>query len=162
MIRYAKPADYPAIRVLLDQAFGQSVEGDIVDELRADGEAMFELVAEIDGQIMGHIMFSRLWADSANLYSALGPMAVHPTLQNTGIGEKLGKTGLANAREFGAHAVIVLGHPGYYPRFGFTPEAAQQVTSPFSGNPAFMALALEEGALSEPLMIAYPAAFKVR
>ena len=66
---------------------------------------------------------------------------------------------LVTAREFGVHGVILLGHPGYYPRFGFSAEAASRVKSPYSGSPSFMALALEAGALDEPLTIAYADAF---
>jgi putative acetyltransferase len=159
MIRLARPADHPAIRAILDAAFGRSHEGDIVEHLRADGDVMFELVEETDGAILGHLVFSRLWADSENLYAALGPLSVRPDVQNSGSGDRLTRAGLDTAREFGANAVIVLGHPTYYPRFGFSTEAAQKVTCPYSGLPAFMALELEPGALDRPLTVAYPDAF---
>jgi putative acetyltransferase len=159
MIRLARPADHPAIRAILDAAFGRGHEGDIVEHLRADGDVMFELVEEMDGELSGHLVFSRLWADSEKLYAALGPLSVRPDVQNSGSGERLTRAGLDTAREFGAHAVIVLGHPTYYPRFGFSAEAAQQVNCPYSGLPAFMALALESGALDHPLTVAYPDAF---
>ena len=129
-----------------------------VSLLRADGDKVFELVAEEDGVVVGHIFYSRLWADSVHLYAALAPMAVRPDLQRSGVGSRLVKASIETAREFGTHAVIVLGHPDYYPRFGFTPEAAARVKAPYSG-PAFMALEIEDGALSEPVMVAYPDAF---
>lgn len=159
MIRHVRPADHAAIRVILDAAFGRSHEGDIVDHLRADGDVMFELVEEEAGEVTGHVVFSRLWADSINLYAALGPLAVRPDLQGSGTGDRLTRIGLENAKEFGAHAVMVLGHPSYYPRFGFSAQAAQQVACPYSGLPAFMALEIEPGALQQPVSVAYPDAF---
>ena len=76
-----------------------------------------------------------------------------------GRGGALIRAGLENAKEFGAHGVLVLGHPAYYPRFGFSAQTAAKVSSPYSGSPAFMALALEPGAFEAPLTIAYPDAF---
>jgi putative acetyltransferase len=159
MIRHARAHDHAAIRAILDSAFGRSHEGDIVEHLRADGDVMFELVEEEAGAITGHVVFSRLWADSKHLYAALGPLSVRPDMQGSGTGERLTRVGLETAREYGAHAVVVLGHPSYYPRFGFTAEAARQVSCPYSGLPAFMALALEHGALDQPVVVAYPDAF---
>ncbi|MBR7620707.1 N-acetyltransferase [Phenylobacterium sp. 20VBR1] len=159
MIRHAKPADHAAIREINIAAFGQPAEADLVERLRADGDKVFELVAEEDGAVVGHIFYSRLWADSVHLYAALAPMAVRPDLQKSGIGSKLVKASIDTAREFGTHAVIVLGHPAYYPKFGFTPEAAAKVKAPYSGSPAFMALEIEDGALAEPVLVAYPDAF---
>ncbi|MFM1960020.1 MAG: hypothetical protein RL588_1537 [Pseudomonadota bacterium] len=158
-IRYARAADHPAIGDILDAAFGGPTERRIVERLRADAEAMFELVAVREGEIVGAIMFSRLWADSMNLYSALAPLAVRPDLQGTGIGSALTLRGLDAARHFDAAAVLVLGHPEYYPKFGFSTAATAKVTAPYSGSPAFMGIALMEGALDEPLMVAYPDAF---
>jgi len=159
MIRHARAPDHAAIRAILDSAFGRSHEGDIVEHLRADGDVIFELVEEEAGVLTGHVVFSRLWADSQNLYAALGPLSVRPDVQGSGTGDRLTRMGLETAREFGAHAVVVLGHPSYYPRFGFTAEAARQVSCPYSGLPAFMALALEQGALDEKVVVAYPDAF---
>jgi putative acetyltransferase len=159
MIRHARPADRPAIRAVLDAAFGRGHEGDIVEHLRADGDLMFELVEEEAGEIVGHVAFSRLWADSVNLYAALAPLSVRPDAQLKGVGQRLTRAGLDTAREFGAHGVLVLGHPAYYPRFGFTAAATAQVSCPYSGLPAFMALELEPGALDAPITLAYPDAF---
>lgn len=159
MIRHARPADHPAIAEVVEAAFGQPDEARLVERLRADGDVLFELVSETDGQVTGHILFSRLWADRAELFAALAPLAVRPGLQKTGLGSALTRTALDNAREFGVHGVLVLGHPAYYPRFGFAAETAAQVRAPFTGHPAFMALALERGAFDAPLSIAYPEAF---
>jgi putative acetyltransferase len=116
-------------------------------------------VSEQDGRVNGHILFSRLWADRYEMFAALAPMAVHPDVQREGVGSALVRAGLENAREFGAHGVLVLGHPAYYPRFGFAAETAAKVSSPYSGSRAFMALALETGAFDAPLSVAYPDAF---
>lgn len=160
MIRHARPADHAAIRDIVHAAFGQADEADLVERLRAAGDVMFELVEEDDtGEIVGHILYSRLWADSVNLYAALAPLAVRPDRQRDGVGKRLTAVSLETAKEFGAHAVIVLGHPEYYPKFGFSAQAATKVKSPYSGSPAFMALALEDGALDEALLVAYPDAF---
>lgn len=159
MIRYARAADQPAIADVVTQAFGGPDEADLVTRLRADGDVLFELVSEDDGKVGGHILFSRLWADRAEMYAALAPLAVRPDLQRSGLGSALIQTGLQYLKEFGAHGVLVLGHPAYYPKFGFSAEAARQVSAPYAGSPAFMALALEAGAFDAPLSVAYPDAF---
>jgi putative acetyltransferase len=110
-------------------------------------------------QVTGHILFSRLFADRAEMFAALAPMAVRPGLQRAGTGSALVRAGLDSAKEFGAHGVLVLGHSEYYPRFGFLAETAARVTSPYSGSPSFMAVALEKGAFDHPLSVAYPDAF---
>lgn len=159
MIRHATPADHAAIRAVVHAAFGQTDEAELVERLRAAGDVMFELVEEDGGEIVGHILYSRLWADSINLYAALAPLAVRPDRQKSGVGKRLTAASLDTAKEFGVHAVIVLGHPEYYPKFGFSNDAAAKVKCPYSGSPGLMALALEDGALDEALLVAYPDAF---
>jgi putative acetyltransferase len=159
MIRHVRAADHAAIAQVVEAAFGQPDEARLVERLRAAGDVMFELVAVEDGDVTGHILFSRLWADSQNLYAALAPLAVRPGLQRAGVGSALMRASLDSAREFGAHGIIVLGHPAYYPRFGFSAEAAAKVKSVYAGGPGFMALALEPGAFDAPLSVIYPDAF---
>ena len=159
MIRYARPADHAAIAAVTEAAFGQPDEAGLIERLREAGDVLFELVAVEDGEVVGHILFSRLWADSVGMYAALAPLAVRPGLQRTGHGSALVRAGLESAREFGAHGVLVVGDPAYYPRFGFSAEAARQVAAPYAGRPAFMAIALEAGAFDAPLSVAYPEAF---
>ena len=160
MIRFARAADHPAIAEVVEAAFGQPDEARLVERLRAGDDVMFELVAEENGELTGHVLFSRLFADRAEMFAALAPLAVRPGLQRAGVGKALVRAALDHARECGAHGVLVLGHPAYYPKFGFAAETAARVKSPFSGSPSFMALALEKGAFDAPLMVAYPDAFR--
>jgi putative acetyltransferase len=159
MIRHARAADRPAIATINDLAFGRPDEAALVARLREDGEAMCEIVSETDGIIDGHILFSRLWADRPELFAALAPMAVRPDRQRSGVGSALVRAGLQILPEFGVRGVLVLGHPAYYPRFGFAAETAAKVKAPYAGSPAFMALALDEGAFDAPLTLIYPDAF---
>lgn len=159
MIRYAKQSDHLAIAALVEAAFGRADEARLVEALRADGDAMFELVADEDDAVVGHILFSRLHADRAELIAALAPVSVAPDRQSSGLGSALVRAGLESAREFGAFGVLVLGNPAYYGRFGFTAEAAARVAAPFKGMAAFQALALEDGVFDAPMLVGYPAAF---
>lgn len=159
MIRHARPTDHAQISAVVEDAFGQPDEARLVERLRADGDVVLELVATRDDEVVGHILFSRLWADRYEMFAALAPLAVRRDLQRTGLGSALVRAALESAKEFGAHGVIVLGHPAYYPRFGFAAETAAKVAAPYSGSPSFMALALEPGAFDGPLTVAYPDAF---
>jgi len=159
MIRYARPADRLEIGAVLAAAFGRTDEAELVNRLRADEDVMFELVAEQDGAIVGHVLFSRLWADRPELFAALAPLAVRPDRQTGGLGSALVRASLDTAREFGCHGVLVLGEPAYYGRFGFSANAASQVSAPYRGLAAFQALALEDGAFADSMSVAYPDAF---
>ena len=158
MIRQARASDHAAIAAVLTAAFGRADEADLVARLRADQDIMFELVSEEDGELVGHILFSRLWADRYELYGALAPLAVHPDRQRQGLGSRLVRAGLEIAREFGCYGVLVLGDPAYYGRFGFSADAASTVRAPYGGE-AFQALALEEDAFAGAISVAYPNAF---
>jgi putative acetyltransferase len=159
MIRYAKASDHAAITDVLTAAFGRPDEAQLVARLRADEDVMFELVAEEDGEVCGHILFSRLWADRFELYGALAPLAVHPSRHRQGLGSKLVRSGVECAREFGCFGLLVLGDPAYYGRFGFSAAAAGEVVAPYRGLAAFQALALEEDAFTGAISVAYPDAF---
>jgi putative acetyltransferase len=163
-VRYPKPAEHDEIAVIIERAFteefGRSNEAELVRRLRADGDVLFELVAEAEGQLVGHILFSRLWADRASLFAAMAPVSVRPGLQRMGTGGVLIRAGVDLCKAFGASGVVVLGHPAYYPKFGFTAAAAAHITSPYAGSPSFMALALEDGAFDAPVTLVYPDAFK--
>ena len=159
MIRTVRPADHPAIEAVLTAAFGRADEAALVARLRADEDAMFELVAEEDGEVVGHILFSRLWADRFDLYGALAPLAVHPSRHRQGLGSRLVRSGLECAREFGCFGLLVLGDPAYYGRFGFSADTAREVSAPYRGLAAFQALALEDDAFEQALSVTYPDAF---
>ena len=162
VIRERQPVDDNAIRQLNDLVFGGTFEGKLVEELRDAFIDAVELVAIEHGEIVGHILFSALTTmvdDDAVPTLSLAPMCVHPGRQNSGIGTALVEAGLDLARRREWQAVVVLGHPDYYPRFGFSAELASGLDSPFEGD-SFMALELVAGALDgEDGLVVYPAAF---
>ena len=132
-------------------AFDTSLEADLVDALRRRAKGVASLVAENDGEILGHIMFSRasLVGEPDASLAALAPMAVIPALQRQGIGSLLVRSGLEECRELGHEAVVVVGHPTYYPRFGFAPASQFGIRCEYDVPPqAFMVFELRPGSLS--------------
>jgi putative acetyltransferase len=149
LIRDETPADHAAIREVNRLAFGQDDEGRLVDALRDGGYARVSLVAEADGEIVGHILFSDLpivTPEETVPALSLAPMAVIPSHQRSGIGSALVRKGLRACQGPGHEIVVVLGHPEFYPRFGFTTKLTERLKAPFSGE-AFMAQELVPGAL---------------
>jgi putative acetyltransferase len=149
-VRAETPDDLDAIRAVNRLAFGQEDEAALVDALRDGGYCRASLVAEVEDRVVGHILFSDLpiiTTTGTVPALALAPMAVLPECQHLGVGSELVRRGLDVCRERGHKIVVVLGHPHYYPRFGFSPALAARLTSPFSGKESFMALALVSGAL---------------
>lgn len=138
-------------------AFGRDTEANLVEALRSNPKAYIRdlsIVAWIGTQIVGHIMFTRIHIKSKNgtvhESLALGPMAVRPDHQKQGIGGLLIQEGIARSRHLGYGSVVVLGHPSYYPRFGFRPAYLWGITSPFDVPPeAFMAIELVRGELDK-------------
>jgi putative acetyltransferase len=162
VIRSRAPADDPAIAAINDSAFGSTGESKLVQALRDAGLAAIELVAA-EPSVVGHVLFSRLdvtVGERAVRALALAPVAIRPDRQRNGIGSALIRRGLDLARAEGWEAVIVLGDPAYYARFGFSAAAARHLQAPFSGD-AFMALALRPGALEGRGRVVYPPAFDV-
>jgi putative acetyltransferase len=127
LIRDEQPGDVAVIREVNRLAFGQDDEGLIVDALRANGAATLSLVAVDSGAVVGHIMFSPLSVGSA-LGVGLGPMAVTPSHQRQGIGTSLVQAGIERLRDIGCPFIVVIGHPDFYPRFGFQPAATYGLT----------------------------------
>jgi putative acetyltransferase len=160
VIRPVHAEDHAAIHALVAAAFGQADEAQLVDALRAAGDALVELVAEEDGALVGHILFSPLGADTGARLAALAPLSVLPARQGDGLGTALMETGHALCAMAGIEALIVLGHADYYPRVGYSAAAATTVKAPFSG-PSFMALELVPGALAGPVAITYAPAFGI-
>lgn len=149
-IRPETPADRDAVYVLNTAAFGQPDEADLVDRLRQRADPYLALVAEADGEIVGHIAFTPVTVEGAEGVVGLAPMAVAPDWQREGIGSVLVREGLRVCAEAGVTAVVVLGHPAYYPRFGFVPAHTVGLRDDYGAPPeAFMALELVPGALTE-------------
>lgn len=122
-VRREQATDISAIREIHGRAFGQDDEGVIVDALRANDAALLSLVAVVDERIVGHILYSPAHlGDIAG--AALGPMAVLPGYQRQGIGSRLVEAGNEQLRDTGCPFIVVVGHPAFYPRFGFTPARA--------------------------------------
>ncbi|CAI9412272.1 GNAT family N-acetyltransferase [Nocardioides sp. T2.26MG-1] len=157
--------DITAIHAVVAAAFPTEFEADLVDALRADPEAWIDglsVVAESeDGQIVGHALLTRCQVDGAPAL-ALAPCSVRPDHQRSGAGSAAIRHGLAAARDLGENLVLVLGHPAYYPRFGFTPASGFGVRAPFDApDDAFLAQALDPEQPTPTGVVRYPAAFGV-
>ena len=123
-IRPERPADVPAIRTVNERAFGQPDEAALVDAIRTRGERSISLVAVDGARLVGHILFTPVTIrepDRVHEAAGLAPLAVDPDHQRRGIGSRLVARGLDRCRESGFRIAVVLGHPTYYPRFGFVP-----------------------------------------
>ena len=150
-IRPESSEDRDAIRRVNQVAFGSDAEANLVDALRDGGFAVISLVAELEREIVGHIVFSPVSIlTKARKMDAmsLAPMAVPPSHQRRGIGSRLVEEGLEVCRKRGQRIVVVLGHPDFYRRFGFSSKLATLLESPFGGGEAWMALELVPGSLS--------------
>jgi putative acetyltransferase len=152
-IRREQPEDIAAIHELHEVAFGRPAEADLVDALRARSKATLSLVAVEDDRIVGHILFSPVTINAAErTFSAVGlaPIAVLPERQRRGIGSQLVSAGLLECRNAGYDCVVVLGHPTYYPRFGFVPASRYGLRSEYEvPDEAFMVLAWHAGVLED-------------
>jgi putative acetyltransferase len=138
LIRPERPEDREAIHHLNEEAFGQPDEAELVDALRAAGDQVPELclvAVSGDGELIGHIFFSEARLDSNAAVLALAPMAVLPGRQGRGVGSALVRESLRRAAETDYPLVVVLGHPEYYPRFGFEPGAEHGVVCPYEVPP---------------------------
>jgi putative acetyltransferase len=146
------PPDLPAIRQVITTAFGQSGEADLVDQLRAAGALSLSAVAEVGSDVVGYIGFSPVMIGSAEVRSpalALAPMAVLPAWQRQRVGSALVRWSLDACQRAGHSIVVVIGHAGYYPRFGFVPAVPRNIRCPFPvPDEAFMVLELNAGALN--------------
>ena len=151
-IRRETPKDIDSIRYVNEQAFGQKEEAEIIDKLRKRDVVTLSLVAVQADQIVGHILFSPVSVESEHSsFEAitLAPMAVLPEYQRKGIGSQLVRVGLEECRRLGHEIVVVLGHPDYYPRFGFVPASTYGIKCKYDvPDEVFMALELRQGALS--------------
>ncbi len=158
MIREAGARDHPTIHRLTEAAFGWDAEAHLIAALRASDDSVFDLVAEMDGDIVGHVLLSALAAPPGVL--ALAPVSVAPDHQRQGIGSGLIHHAIGRATAAGWSAIFLLGDPAYYTRFGFSLDAAESFETDYPRE-FFMALALKSDAFkSMPKKVEYPAAFR--
>ena len=146
-IRTEQTQDHAAIHALNVAAFETPAEARLVDVLRAQAAPLVSLVAEIEARIVGHVLFSpvSLPGYPALKLMGLAPMAVEPGRQRQGIGSRLVRKGLKQCSALDYGAVVVLGHPAYYPRFGFRPAVEFGLACEYDAPPeAFMAQELQD------------------
>lgn len=151
LIRAEEPTDQPAVYEVNSLAFETTLEAELVETLRSAAIPLISLVAELDGNVVGHILFSpvRVRSESNEHQAlALGPMAVRPDLQRRGIGSQLVAAGLEVCAQQQEFVVFVLGHPDFYPRFGFAPAGPKALHfKEKQFDPYFFVAELREGAL---------------
>ena len=151
LVRAEKDNDRDAVHAVNVSAFETSAKADLVDALRAQAQPIVSLVAEENGEVVGHIMFSPVpLSGHPNLkMMGLGPMAVTREHQRKGIGSALVRAGLEQCKQLGFSAVVVLGHPEHYPRFGFVPSSRFGIDCEYEvPEEVFMATELQPDALN--------------
>jgi putative acetyltransferase len=156
-IREERPEDIVYVRKLNErtfkQEFGQALEADLIDRLRKNCQSILSLVAVKNNRIVGNIIFSpvKIEGDKTVDGMGLGPMAVLPEHQHQGIGSRLIQAGIDTLKSRASPFIVVLGHPEYYPHFGFEPASHRNIFSQWAGVPdeAFMILVLDENVMSD-------------
>ena len=163
-IRAETLSDRDAIRDVTAAAFGREQEARLVDAIRESENFVPELslVAEHDGLVVGHVLLSYVYLEARRVLE-LGPLSVAPDQQRQGIGGALAREALRLADEREEPLVLVLGHPGYYPRFGFRPAHELGITPPDDDIPAdaFMAIPLRAYDATLRGRVVFPPAFVV-
>lgn len=167
ILRPETPSDRASIAAVVEQAFGKPNEARLVEQIRESDNFIPELslVAEEDGEVVGHALFSHVGIEGPDggRALALAPVAVRPDRQRRGVGIALIEEGLRIADARGETLVVVLGHASYYPRFGFTSARGHGVDppSPDIRDESFMALPLSRYTGRPRGMLVYPPAFEV-
>ena len=149
-IRQETPDDFPAVRDVIERAFGGAAEAQLVDMLRAANKAVVSLVALHQGRVVGHILFSPVTVTQAPVNFrgvGLAPMSVLPEFQNKGIGSRLVRDGLEACKRKKFDAVVVLGHTKYYPRFGFSRAKDYGLDNEYDALDTFMVVELKDRVL---------------
>lgn len=160
LVRDERSADQPSIRKLLDEAFPGEPVGRLVDELRAEGDLALSLVAETGGRVVGLVGFSPVAVACCPVRAMqLSPLAVRADSRRNGIGAQLVRAGIARCQEMDIDAILVLGDPRYYRRFGFDPALAGALRCRWSG-PHLMGLELRPGTLAGRAFISLAPAFE--
>ncbi len=152
LIRDETPEDAGAIRQVHLEAFGGDIEARIVDLLRERGKSIISLVTCLSGEVVGHVAFSPvIVAEAPSGFRALGlgPVGVRPKSQARGLGSALIRVGLRRCQDDGYDAVVVLGGPSYYGRFGFQPAHAFGLENEWGVRDEFMVLKFRDGALNQ-------------
>lgn len=149
IIRQETRDDIADVRAVHELAFGQPLEANVVDKLRDNCEGLRSLVAVENGKVVGHILFSPAEIEGPHgIIKGMGlaPMAVLPDMQRRGIGTQLIHKGVEELRKLQCPFIIVLGHPSYYPRFGFERSSRYGIRCQWEGVPdeAFMILWLDQ------------------
>ena len=148
-VRCEESGDEADIRDVTERAFGAVAEARLVDALRGC-ERSLSFVAIDDGRIVGHILFTPIATESptAARIAGLAPLSVHPDYQRKGIGSRLVRAGLDESRRHGYSAIVVVGHPAFYPRFGFVPAHTKGLRCEYPVRPeVFMVAELEADGL---------------
>ena len=148
-VRAETPPDFARVEEINLAAFGGDAEARLVGLLREQANPLISLVADDHGNVVGHILFTPVSLHGGKgLVMALAPMAVAPSRQRSGVGSALVKAGLERCKELGVVAVVVLGHPEFYPKFGFAPADRFGLRCDYDAPAeAFMAIELRAGGL---------------
>jgi putative acetyltransferase len=152
MIRNEQRNDSSTVHSIYAAAFETTAEADLVDVLRIKAIPNISLVAQENDVLVGHILFTPVSITGHNDLTIMGlaPMAVLPEFKNKGIGSNLVKAGLQKCKELGSDAVVVLGHPNFYSKFGFIPSSDLGISTEYEvPEEVFMVVELQPGALDQ-------------
>lgn len=159
-VRKEESGDKQAIRHINEQAFETNSEANLVDVMRSNYRDQLSLVAEVDTNIVGHILFTTAFIREGIQQikgMGLGPMAVLPDYQKQGVGSAMVRHGLEEVESIGYPFVVVLGHPSYYPRFGFEPASKYDLKCEYEDVPeeAFMIRVFEPSLIRDISGVVY-------